>query len=60
MRIWVKKPCILPIANLGMISLLLQLQTYTLHNGHLFPRQIQKNQIQKTNQRRQIEIGKSS
>ena len=56
---WHKKPCILPIANVGILSLLLPLETYTLLNKHLTSRQIEVYQSKKTNSSEQIQVDKT-
>ena len=46
---WDREPCILPT---------LLLQTYTLYNRHLLPRQVEVDKSKKTNPSRQNQIGK--
>ena len=46
---WDREPCILPT---------LLLQTYTLYNRHLLPRQVQVDKFKKANPSRQTQIGK--
>ena len=41
MSLWDQKPCIVPIATVEISHLLLPLETYTLYNRVLLPREIE-------------------
>ena len=51
-----QKPYILPTATVGILTLLVPLQTDTLQNRHLLPRQIQVSKYKWRSPSRQIQV----